>query len=509
MLEATADMNQNDLSKLSKVFTLWQHKRMLDFDLCNHAINYLKKRDTPSFQTLLDKCEKYLENVNLNAIYIESVLNVGSKSSEISKEENKTSNFECIDVKPCEKFKEIMSLLSEYEKLKNRNDLAKMRQILDESLKVFLLFEENAAAFLSKENNIPLYASDLKYFNEMFDNQPQLARNINDENIFNNTNEIEEGEIDVNSVEIPNEPSAQEDNQTETHSLVSKYLAFFIRKDCVSVLSKTVWIGRLSKSLQERDLRYEIKKYGTIAHLSMISARGCAFVRMTKRSEAFKLKRKLVLNAAPEYFRDIRISWALAAECKDSLNRYWIENDGICYIPVANFTYNLYRMIQSQNFMLIIHKTLPFNILNSVDSWEGLDRQLMEDMKTSGEVNKKNNANIGSESQNSEKNSYGTSKKRRRVSPATDKWNHKNPKWAKNEQSPSKSFLSADNSEYRSKVSSASKTRSSHSSKTKQKNRESSSESLSIKKHSQSSTAKTDLYTDSNAFLGQDRLNVK
>jgi RNA-binding protein 16 len=55
------------------------------------------------------------------------------------------------------------------------------------------------------------------------------------------------------------------------------------------VCSTTLWVGHLSKLVQQEELSDTFGKYGEIVSIDMIPPRGCAFIVMDRRQDAFKV----------------------------------------------------------------------------------------------------------------------------------------------------------------------------------------------------------------------------
>jgi RNA recognition motif-containing protein len=66
--------------------------------------------------------------------------------------------------------------------------------------------------------------------------------------------------------------------------LLLKYLL-----NAFSVCSTTLWVGHLSKLVQQEELSDTFGKYGEIVSIDMIPPRGCAFIVMDRRQDAFKV----------------------------------------------------------------------------------------------------------------------------------------------------------------------------------------------------------------------------
>ena len=60
-----------------------------------------------------------------------------------------------------------------------------------------------------------------------------------------------------------------------------------------SVCSTTLWVGHLSKLVQDEDLSDTFGEYGEINAINIIPPRGCAFICMNRRMDASKALSKL------------------------------------------------------------------------------------------------------------------------------------------------------------------------------------------------------------------------
>ncbi|PAA64095.1 hypothetical protein BOX15_Mlig024026g2 [Macrostomum lignano] len=109
-----------------------------------------------------------------------------------------------------------------------------------------------------------------------------------------------------------------------------------LRNGRLSIVSATIFIGKLQKSTTEARLRSLLEEYGQVQALVLISSRGCGFVVYSKRKHAAKAIDKLRstrLDGA-----SLRVAWAPNKGIKDSeLKEYWDEEEGCTYIPYEKF----------------------------------------------------------------------------------------------------------------------------------------------------------------------------
>lgn len=96
--------------------------------------------------------------------------------------------------------------------------------------------------------------------------------------------------------------------------------------------STTLWIGHLSKLTQQEELSDIFTKYGDIVSIDMIHPRGCAFLVMNRRQDAYKAIDGL--NGYKLHGRVISISWAAGKGVKSKeWKDYWDLELGVSYIP--------------------------------------------------------------------------------------------------------------------------------------------------------------------------------
>lgn len=91
-------------------------------------------------------------------------------------------------------------------------------------------------------------------------------------------------------------------------------------------------MGHLSKLVQQEELSDTFAKYGDIISIDMIIPRGCAFLVMNRRQDAYK-----AMNSLKNFKlqgRSIIISWAAGKGVKGKeWKDYWDLDTGISYIP--------------------------------------------------------------------------------------------------------------------------------------------------------------------------------
>ncbi|XP_059350195.1 SR-related and CTD-associated factor 4-like isoform X1 [Daphnia carinata] len=105
-----------------------------------------------------------------------------------------------------------------------------------------------------------------------------------------------------------------------------------IKKESLSVCSTTLWVGHLSKLVQQEELSDTFGQYGEIVSIDLIPPRGCAFVCMHRRQDAFRALTKLAGHKLQG--KAITLAWApgkgvKAKEWKD----FWEVDQGVSYVP--------------------------------------------------------------------------------------------------------------------------------------------------------------------------------
>ena len=89
-----------------------------------------------------------------------------------------------------------------------------------------------------------------------------------------------------------------------SNPIINLFLSF-------SVCSTTLWVGHLSKLVADEDLSDLFGEYGMVESINLIPPRGCAFVHMNRRMDAYKALKELhkhklhgkPITVSPEKFR--------------------------------------------------------------------------------------------------------------------------------------------------------------------------------------------------------------
>ena len=96
--------------------------------------------------------------------------------------------------------------------------------------------------------------------------------------------------------------------------------------------STTLWVGHLSKLVHQEELSDTFGKYGDIVSIDMIHPRGCAFIVMNRRQDAYKAMGGL--KSYKLQGRAITISWAAGKGVKSKeWKDYWDLELGVSYVP--------------------------------------------------------------------------------------------------------------------------------------------------------------------------------
>lgn len=112
-----------------------------------------------------------------------------------------------------------------------------------------------------------------------------------------------------------------------------------IKKEHLSVCSTTLWVGHLSKLVQQEELSDTFGKYGEIISIDMIPPRGCAYIVMDRRQDAYKAMHALKNHKMQN--RAITISWAAGKGVKSKeWKDYFDQTLGVTYIPFGKLTHS-------------------------------------------------------------------------------------------------------------------------------------------------------------------------
>ncbi|KAK4336659.1 hypothetical protein RND71_043663 [Anisodus tanguticus] len=105
-----------------------------------------------------------------------------------------------------------------------------------------------------------------------------------------------------------------------------------VKKNYVTICSTTLWLGHLPKSTTEVDISDAFGEYGTINTIDLISARGCAYVCMNRRQDAFKALQNL--KNLKLHGSHLKMAWAPGKGMKGKeFKDYWDVEVGVSMIP--------------------------------------------------------------------------------------------------------------------------------------------------------------------------------
>ncbi|XP_041707391.2 SR-related and CTD-associated factor 4 [Coregonus clupeaformis] len=105
------------------------------------------------------------------------------------------------------------------------------------------------------------------------------------------------------------------------------------KADTLSVCSTTLWVGQLDKRTQQQDVACLLEEFGQIDSINMIPPRGCAYIAMVHRQDAFRALQKLSRGSYKVNQKAIKIAWALNKGIKAELKQYWDVELGVTFIP--------------------------------------------------------------------------------------------------------------------------------------------------------------------------------
>ncbi|XP_025989646.1 SR-related and CTD-associated factor 4 isoform X2 [Solenopsis invicta] len=110
-----------------------------------------------------------------------------------------------------------------------------------------------------------------------------------------------------------------------------------IVRDKLSVCSTTLWVGHLSKLVHQEELSDTFGELGDIVSIDLISPRGCAFICMNRRQDAYRALTKLKNQKMQG--KAITLAWAPGKGVKGKeWKDYWEVELGVSYIPWNKLT---------------------------------------------------------------------------------------------------------------------------------------------------------------------------
>ncbi|XP_017570563.1 SR-related and CTD-associated factor 8 isoform X1 [Pygocentrus nattereri] len=106
-----------------------------------------------------------------------------------------------------------------------------------------------------------------------------------------------------------------------------------IRSKVLSVCSTTLWVGQVDKKATQQDLTNLFEEFGQIESINMIPPRGCAYICMVHRQDAYRARQKLSTGSFKIGSKVIKIAWALNKGVKQEYKQFWDVDLGVTYIP--------------------------------------------------------------------------------------------------------------------------------------------------------------------------------
>uniref|UniRef100_A0A3P8TQL6 SR-related CTD associated factor 8 n=1 Tax=Amphiprion percula TaxID=161767 RepID=A0A3P8TQL6_AMPPE len=99
------------------------------------------------------------------------------------------------------------------------------------------------------------------------------------------------------------------------------------------VCSTTLWVGQVDKKATQQDLTNLFEEFGQIESINMIPPRGCAYICMVHRQDAYRARQKLSTGSFKIGSKIIKIAWALNKGVKQEYKQFWDVDLGVTYIP--------------------------------------------------------------------------------------------------------------------------------------------------------------------------------
>ncbi|KAG8450254.1 hypothetical protein GDO86_002778, partial [Hymenochirus boettgeri] len=106
-----------------------------------------------------------------------------------------------------------------------------------------------------------------------------------------------------------------------------------VKSETLSVCSTTLWVGQLDKKTTQQDVGSLLEEFGPIESINMIPPRGCAYIVMVHRQDAYRALMKLSRGSFKVNQKAIKIAWALNKGIKSEYKQYWDVEIGVTYIP--------------------------------------------------------------------------------------------------------------------------------------------------------------------------------
>eukprot|EP00063_Salmo_salar_P096108 XP_014070943.1 PREDICTED: splicing factor, arginine/serine-rich 15 isoform X2 [Salmo salar] len=106
-----------------------------------------------------------------------------------------------------------------------------------------------------------------------------------------------------------------------------------IKSQTLSVCTTTLWVGQLDKKTSQQDVMCLLEEFGQIDSINMIPPRGCAYIVMVHRQDAYRALHKLGRGSFKVNQKAIKIAWALNKGIKATHKKFWDVERGATYIP--------------------------------------------------------------------------------------------------------------------------------------------------------------------------------
>ncbi|XP_076405281.1 SR-related and CTD-associated factor 4 isoform X14 [Peromyscus maniculatus bairdii] len=106
-----------------------------------------------------------------------------------------------------------------------------------------------------------------------------------------------------------------------------------MKAETASVCSTTLWVGQLDKRTTQQDVASLLEEFGPIESINMIPPRGCAYIVMVHRQDAYRALQKLSRGNYKVNQKSIKIAWALNKGIKADYKQYWDVELGVTYVP--------------------------------------------------------------------------------------------------------------------------------------------------------------------------------
>ncbi|XP_012693403.2 SR-related and CTD-associated factor 4 isoform X1 [Clupea harengus] len=106
-----------------------------------------------------------------------------------------------------------------------------------------------------------------------------------------------------------------------------------LKSKTLSVCSTTLWVGQLDKKTSQQDISSLLEEFGQIESINMIPPRGCAYIVMVHRQDAYRALTSLSRGTVKVNQKPIKIAWALNKGIKTDVKQLWDVERGVTYIP--------------------------------------------------------------------------------------------------------------------------------------------------------------------------------